>query len=289
MATDNRPINPPSFPVVAGIIIGLAILVLASASIVVVEAGERAVIFDKVNGVLEETRGEGVTFIVPFLQTAIPYNVKTQTINMIGNKDGGAGLAAPSQSIAGLTKDGQTVALDLSVRFHPDPVKVWKLHQEVGPGYASVIIVPEIRSVVRTVVSEFNVLDVYSEKRREMQEIIQAELQKTYVKYDIILKELLIRNVVFSEEFQKAIEAKQVALQDAQRMQYVLDKERQEKERRVIEAQGRAEAISLVGKALASNPRLIQYEYVQKLSPGVKAVITDQNTIMNMSGFLKEK
>ena len=70
-------------------------------------------------------------------------------------------------------------------------------------------------------------------------------------------------------------------------MQYVLQKEQQEKARKIIEAEGEAKSMEIRGRALAANPRLIQYEYVQKLAPGIKAVITDQRTIMNFSSLFE--
>ena len=104
----------------------------------------------------------------------------------------------------------------------------------------------------------------------------------------LILDEILIRNISFSPEFEKAIEQKQIAQQDSQRMQYVLDKERQEKDRKIIEAQGEAESIRLKAIVLAQNPALIQYEYVQKLAPGVKTIITDGKTIMSLGDITKQ-
>ena len=72
-------------------------------------------------------------------------------------------------------------------------------------------------------------------------------------------------------------------------MKYVLEKEELEKKRKIIEAEGEAESIRLKGRALSENPRLIQYEYVKLISPKVQAIITDQNTIINLSEFLKIK
>jgi len=289
MALDNRQIRPPSFSAMVGIVIGLAVLIFASASVVIVPAGERAVIFDNFRGVLPGVRGEGMTFVMPFVQKAIKYDVKTQTFN-VGTTDaeqttGGYNEAA----IEARTADGQTVQVELSVRFQPMEAELSKLHQEVGPSYVYKIIIPEIRSVIRTVVALYNVMDVYSSKRLEIQKQMDTSLRTSFKKYYIHLNEVLIRNTRFSEEFQKAIEAKQVALQDAQRMQYVLQKEKQEKARKIIEAEGEAKSMEIRGHALAANPRLIQYEYVQKLTPGVKAVITDQKTIMNFSSLFDSK
>ena len=185
------------------------------------------------------------------------------------------------EPLVSLTSDGQKITMDMSVRYNLIPEKVWKLHQQVGPYYVEKIIKPEVRSVARNTVSIYPVLAVYSEKRMEIQNLIQENLRKTLEKYDINLSEVLIRNVKFSDEFARAIEMKQVALQESERMKYVLQKQRQEKERKIIEAEGEAEAIKEKAAALRANPQLIQYEYVQKLTPGIKAIITDQTSIMN--------
>lgn len=289
MAFNEGHLRPPSFSAVVGIVIGLAVLVFASASVVVVSAGERAVIFDNFRGVLPDVRNEGMTFVLPFVQKAVRYDVRTQTYN-IGTNDADPNNRGNSEaSIEARTKDGQTVLVELSVRFQPIEEDLWKLHKEVGQDYLNKIIIPEVRSVVRTIVAQYDVMDVYSGKRLLIQGRMQESLSKTFGKYYLRLNEILIRNTVFSEEFQKAIEAKQVALQDAQRMDYVLQKESQEKKRKIIEAQGDAESIRIRGQALAANPRLIQYEYVQKLTPGIKSVITDQKTIMNFSNLFSEK
>ncbi|MBY0547363.1 MAG: hypothetical protein K2W95_08735 [Candidatus Obscuribacterales bacterium] len=104
----------------------------------------------------------------------------------------------------------------------------------------------------------------------------------------IPLSEVLIRNISFSDDFTKTVEQKQVALQEAERMKYVLQKEESEKSRKVIAATGEAEAIRRRGEALLENPLLIRYEYVQKLAPNIKVVVADQKTMMSMGDLLQE-
>lgn len=289
MAFNEGHMRPPSFTAVVGIVVGLAVLIFASASVVVVSAGERAVVFDNFRGVLPEVRSEGMTFVLPFVQKAVRYDVRTQTYNL-GTNDANPNSQGNSEAaIEARTKDGQTVQVELSVRFQVNAEQLWKMHKEVGQDYLNKIIIPEVRSVVRTIVAQFDVMEVYSAKRLLIQGQMEKSLAHTFEKYYLRLNEILIRNTVFSEEFQKAIEAKQVALQEAQRMDYVLQKESQEKKRKIIEAEGDAQSIRIRGQALAANPRLIQYEYVQKLTPGIKGVITDQKTIMNFTGLFDDK
>lgn len=287
MSTSNQQfLRPQNTGIIITILIIIAVIIVLVSSISIVGAGERVVVFDKFRGVLEETRGEGMTIIIPFIQDAIHYDVKSQTYTMSSKPS--EGEVRGDDAITALTSDGQIVTLDMSVRYHPDPDMVWRLHKTLGPDYVRKVIRPEVKSVTREVISAYRVMDVYSKKREEIQLQMEKKLEKSFKKSDVVMDGVLIRNIVFSEEFQKAIEAKQVALQEAQRMQYILEKEEREKKRKIIEAQGEAEAIRLKGQALSQNPKLIQFEYVKKLSPEIKAIITDQNSILNFSDFLKE-
>jgi regulator of protease activity HflC (stomatin/prohibitin superfamily) len=192
-------------------------------------------------------------------------------------------------SLQALTADGQTVLLDISVRYHPDPENLDKLHRRLGIDFVNKVLRPQVRSIVRMIVSEYPVLDVYSGKRLLIQSEIDKSLRESFKKNFIICEEVLLRNVQFSTEFQQAIENKQIAQQEAQRMKYVLEKQELEKKRKIIEAEGESESLRLKGKALADNPALIQYEYIKLLAPNVQAIVTDQNTIFNFSDFLKNQ
>lgn len=271
------------------IIVFLGVLILLSSSVMIVGAGERGAVFDTFRGVLDKALPEGFNILVPFVQKGYRYDVRTQTFTM-GPTEGQA--AGGGDTIEAHSRDGQKVNVDLSVRFHLDPDKVWWFLKNVGPSIEDIdakIIRPEIRSVVRNSVPSMSAMDLYSNEGRlrltkEMTDYLKKDFGNNY----IIMDEVLLRNILFSEEFQKSIEAKQVAYQDAQRMQFVLQKERQEKQRKIIEAEGESAAIRLKGQVLAQNPRLIQYEYVQKLTPGVKAIITNQSSILNLGEFLKD-
>lgn len=262
------------------ILIAIFAIIFLSKAILVVEAGERAVVMNKISGVEERTLDEGLHFLIPGVQEPTIYSVRTETYTMA--REGNSSIRTrEDEPLVSLTSDGQKITMDMSVRYNLIPENVWKLHQKVGPDYKEKIIKPEVKSVARNTISSYPVLAIYSEKRMEIQNIMQENLKKTLENYNINLSEVLIRNVKFSDEFARAIEMKQVALQEAERMKYVLEKQRQEKERKIIEAEGEAEAIREKGSALKANPRLIQYEYIQKITPGIKTIITDQTSIMN--------
>src|SRR5262249_46196027 len=172
---------------------------------------------------------------------------------------------------------------------HLDPERVVELHQKIGPDYEEKIIRPAVRSVIRLVISEYAVMDVYSSKRAAIQDEINAKVKSLVEKDGFIIDEVVLRDVRFTDEFSKAIEAKQIAQQSAEQMKYVLEKEQREAERKVIEAQGRARAIDTITQALQRNPNYIKYLYVDKLSDKISVIVSDQNTIMDLKGILESK
>ena len=252
-------------------------------SFVLVGAGERAVIFNRFSGVQPGQLGEGLHFVIPWVQTPTTYDIKTQTYTMSGNQsEANSTVGNANDALQALTADGLPVTLEMSVRFHIDPERVWKLHQNIGPMYVEKIIRPQTRSHVRMVIAQYPVVDVYGSRRAKIIEQINARLRRLFSENDLILDEALLRDVSFSTQFQQAIEQKQVAQQDVQRMTFVLDQADKERRRKIIEAEGEAASIRLKAAALAKNPQLVQYEYVKNLPDNVRTIITDNRAIVNL-------
>src|SRR5262249_35898132 len=148
-------------------------------------------------------------------------------------------------SIQCLTSDGQSVFLDLTVRYQLDPSQITELHRRFGDQFLAKVVRPQISSVVRNTVSKYSIIDVYSGKRSQIQSEISTALAADLNQNALLLKEVLLRDVNLTPEFHKAIEQKQIAQQEAQRKQYELERERVEKDRKIIEAEGEAESIRL--------------------------------------------
>ena len=250
---------------------------------VLVGAGERAVIFNRFSGVQPGQLGEGLHAIIPWVQSATVYDVKAQTYTMSGSATEANQQAGNSNdALLALTADGQPVSLEMSVRYHVDPQQTWKLHQEIGPDYLSKVVRPEVRSDVRMIIAQYPVVDVYGPKRADIIAQIDSRLRRELARNYVVLDEALLRDVSFSPQFQQAVEQKQVAQQDVARMAYERDRAEKERRRKIIEAEGEAESIRLKASALAANPGLTQYEYVQRLPGNVKTVVTDDKTIVNL-------
>ncbi len=267
--------------------IGVFLFVSLAGLLVVVPAGYRAAVFNCMSGVEHRNLLEGTHLLVPILESPVLYEVRTQTYTMSHVFD--EGDKSGDDSVTALSADGQKVHIDVSVRYHLNADEIWKLHDSIGPQYLAKIIRPEAQTDIRNVVSRYTVTQLYSAARHEIQEQMKNQMVAGLAKYDIVLDDLLLRNIGFSDAFATAIEQKQVALQEAERMKYILQREESEKQRKIIAATGDAEAIRRRAQALKENPLLVQYEYVQKLAPNVKAVIADQKMIMNVGNLFDEK
>jgi len=257
------------------ILIVLAVVIILFAILqpfVVVPAGYRAVLFSMRSGVLKGQLDEGFHLIVPGIQRAFLYDCRTQTYSV--GKRHWRGEVRGDASLSALTADGQTVTVDVSLRFRIDPKTLWILHKKVGPDYINKILRPELRSHTRLVISDYPVADVYSEKRQAIEDKIEKRLTASLTKTHLLVDEVLLRDIRFSEAFQQAVIEKQIAQQNAHRMKYVLDKTEKEKEQRIIEAEGEAKAIEIKGQALAKNPNVIRYEYALKIAPNLRILIT---------------
>ena len=237
------------------ILIGLIIifvLIFLFRIYIVVDPGEKAVIFNKATGNLRVTPNEGFYFLVPLIEEPTVYDMKARTYTMsIATLEG---EVKGDDSLQALTADGQTVLLDISVRYHPDGDNLDKLHRRLGVDFVNKVLRPQVRSIVRMIVSEYPVLDVYSGKRMLIQAEIEKRLRDSFKKNFIICEEVLLRNVQFSNEFQQAIENKQIAQQEAQRMKYVLEKQELEKKRKIIEAEGESEVAAPEGQGPGRQP-----------------------------------
>jgi regulator of protease activity HflC (stomatin/prohibitin superfamily) len=255
------------------IVVGVLCLLLALfRPFVIVGPGERAVIFDLARGVLPTQFDEGFHFLMPFVNHAEIYDVRRQTYSV--SRTSWEGEVKGDDSIRVLTADGQEASVELSVRFHIDPNKVWRLHKEIGKDYVNKILRPEIRSHIRIALAEYPAADAYSTQRRTIQNNIETRLRDKLAGNYIVVDEVLLRAVSFSDAFQNAIIQKQIAQQEAQRMQYVLEKAERERQRKILLAEGEAEAMRLKGQAIAINPKVVSYSFVQKVGPNIRGIVT---------------
>ena len=272
-----------------GLVVALLLVLLLSmvGSVRVVPVGHALVIFNTITTSFRLSQ-QGVTFVWPVISQTAQYDLRRLEYTM--SKATGEGRRAESDdSLWSPTQEGLQVGIDITVWHHLDPMRVVDIHQKIGPDYEEKIIRPAVRSVIRLVISEYGVMEVYSAKRARIQDEINTKLKVLVEKDGFMVDEIVLRDVRFTDEFTKAIEAKQIAQQSAEQMKYVLEKEQREAERKVIEATGRAKAIETINEALRQNPNYIRYLYVDKLSDKISVIVSDQNTIMDLKGIMENK
>ncbi|MDX2232325.1 MAG: prohibitin family protein [Leptolyngbyaceae cyanobacterium bins.349] len=165
------------------------------------------------------------------------------------------------------SKDGLITTVDVSILYRIDPAQAKRLYQTVGGDYESVILIPYLRSHLRRATANFNAKDLYTTQRQALAEQLRRELQATVSDRGLIVEDTPIRNIILPESLQKAVQSKLQAEQDSQRMQFVLQKEQQEAERKRIEARGIADAQRIIGQGLTEKTlRFRQIEATEKLA-----------------------
>nr|WP_321497621.1 prohibitin family protein [uncultured Methanolobus sp.] len=281
-----------------GIVLIFVVLIVFSilfgSIFVSVGAGEVGVKFNQFGGVEDDELGEGLHIVPPWVSVT-KYSVRSETYTMSGVVNEGEVIG--DDQIKALTAEGLTLGLDITVRYRLVPDDVSKVHQTLGTNYAEKIIRPTIRSSIREVVSSKTALQVYGEERELVAGEMLTNIADALDNDGIIVEEVLVRNVVLPTRVAEAIEAKLQADQDAQRMIFVKEKEQLEAERKIIEANGvanatiaqahgEAEALRIINEQLAKNPDLINYKYIQMLQgQEIQTMIvpTDQGIILDTS------
>jgi len=150
------------------------------------------------------------------------------------------------------TDEGLTVTLESSILYRLDPDMAATIYQKVGYDYSPVVIEPQYRSIVRGVTAEYDAKSLYTSGREEISTKIFTQLEPVLKDRGIILEKVLLRSVTLPPKVQDGIQLKLVAEQDSQKMQFVLTKETQEAERKIIEAKGIAESQKIIDNSLTT-------------------------------------
>ncbi len=250
----------------------IALMGLSGACVKQIEAGHVGVqtLFGKVqNRVL----GSGLNLINPFVEVEI-FDIKTQNYTMSaiateGDKSG-------DDAIHVLSADGLEVIMDLTILYSVIPSQAPTIFQEIGLDYKNVVVRPITRTKIRDNAVYYDAVALYSNKRDEFQAKIFESISKDFKKRGLALEQLLIRNISLPASVKASIESKINAEQEAQKMQFVLQKEKQEADRKRVEAQGIADYQRIINSEITD--KLLQYESIKAqkeiaLSPNTKIII----------------
>jgi regulator of protease activity HflC (stomatin/prohibitin superfamily) len=242
-------------------IVGLVMLLFGvlTSCFVQVDAGFVGVksLFGKVqNDILTS----GLNFVNPLVEVR-QMDTRTQTYTMSGVHD--EGLKSGDDAIRVLTADGLEVTIDLSVLYRITPSETPRLIREIGINYEDKIVRPITRTRIRDNAVYYEAIALYSTKRDEFQSRIFKTIEEDFRKRGLFLENLLVRNITLPGPVKAAIERKIEAEQEAQKMQFVLQKEKQEAERKRVEAQGISDYQRIINESLSE--RQLQYEQIKAM------------------------
>lgn len=189
------------------------------------------------------------------------------------------GAIRGDDAITTLSSDGLSLKLDVSVWFKLGENDAPNLLRTIGTDYVEKIVRPATRTALRDVSVMFNATDIYSTKRDDFTNEIGKNLEKSFEGKGIILDKVLLRNVELPEKVKEAINEKIAAEQRAQQMVYVLQKEKQEAERKKVEASGIAEAQRIISNTI--NSQYLQWKYIETL----KDLMNSKNSTIVITPF----
>ena len=252
-------------------IVAMVIGVLTSC-IKQIDAGQIGVksMFGKVQ---DDIITSGLNFVNPLVNVNT-IDVRTQNYTMSGVHS--EGEMAGDDAIRVLTADGLEVVIDLTVLYRVQSSQAPKIVREIGYDFKNVIVRPITRTKIRDNAVYYTAVDLYSVKRDEFQSRIFKTIEENLKIRGLVLEQLLVRNIVLPATVKASIEDKIKAEQDAQKMQFVLQKEKQEAERKRVEAQGIADSQKIISSGLGD--KQLQYEQIQIMkglitSPNAKVII----------------
>jgi len=235
----NPNVNPAGL-IKYGVFIFIGIflfIVLTNTTFLTIDPGEKGVLFKRFSGGLikDKVYSQGFHVVMPWNNMYI-YDTK---------------LNEKFETMDVLSKNGLNIQVELSYRFRPQPDKIGYLHNDIGTDYISRIIQPEIRSATREVIGQYLPEELYSTKREAIQDEIFNKTQASINKKNLELDAVLIRSVQLPPKLKQAIELKLEEEQQSLQYEWKLEKERKEAERKIIEAEAKAEANRILNASLS--------------------------------------
>lgn len=246
-----------------------------------VPGGHRAVMFNRVIGMKDAIYGEGLNFNIPWFERPIIYDIRTRPVNL--------------QTLTG-SKDLQMVTIAVRVLHKPDPNRLVWIYRTLGTNYDERILPSIMNESAKAIVARYNANELLT-KRDHVSKEISTDLQRRASLFNIVLDDVAITHLSFSPEYARAVEAKQVAQQEAEKAKYVVLGAQQEKKTIITRARGEAESAELIGLAVKKNPGFMKLRRIDAAreiadivaKSGNKVYLNADSLLLNLLGDADDK